>query len=92
MKKNGTLHAAEITNSDNQIRIGDLLHDYAEKYETIDFIEKDPSRFMHQVSGVDNQEVMAFIAACLSYGSRSQFIPKIQWLYDSTQHRVTPVC
>ena len=37
---------------------------------------------MHQVSGKANQEVTAFIAACLSYGSRKQFIPKIQWLLD----------
>ena len=88
MKKNGTLHAAEITNCDNQIRTRNILHGYAEKYETVDFIEKDPSRFMHQVSGVENQEVMVFIAACLSYGSRSQFMPKIQWLYDCSKGNI----
>ena len=37
---------------------------------------------MHQVSGMANQEVTAFIAACLSYGSREQFVPKIQLLLD----------
>ena len=37
---------------------------------------------MHQASGKANQEVTAFIAACLSYGSREQFVPKIQLLFD----------
>ena len=59
-----------------------VLRSYAEKYETASFIEGDPSWFMHQVSGKANQEVTAFIAACLSYGSREQFIPKIQLLFD----------
>jgi len=36
---------------------------------------------MHQASGKANQEVTAFIAACLSYGSREQFVPKIQLLF-----------
>lgn len=39
---------------------------------------------MHQVEGGDNQETMAFIASCLSYGSRKQFMPKIQQLLDSS--------
>ena len=59
-----------------------VLRSYAEKYETASFIEGDPSWFMHQVSGKVNQEVTAFIAACLSYGSREQFVPKIQLLLD----------
>ena len=40
----------------------ELLIQYAEKYETADFINGDPSWFMHQVSGAKNQEAMAFIA------------------------------
>ncbi len=57
-----------------------LLRSYAEKYETEDFIKGDPSWFMHRVSGEDNQETMAFLASSLSYGSRSQFLPKIDFL------------
>lgn len=49
----------------------------AEKYECRDFIIGDPSWYMHQVSGERNQETMALIASCLSYGSRKQFMPKI---------------
>ena len=59
-----------------------LLCEYAEQYETRDFIVGDPSWFMHQVEGRDNREAMAFIASCLSYGSRKQFMPKIQALLD----------
>lgn len=60
----------------------ELLLRYADEYETAGFIEGDPSWFMHQVSGAGNQEAMAFIAASLSYGSRSQFLPKIRTLLD----------
>lgn len=58
------------------------LIEYAEKYETKDFLPTDPSWFMHQVSGRRNQETLAFIASCLSYGSRKQFFPKIQYILD----------
>ena len=54
----------------------------ADRYETADFLKADPSRFMHCVEGEDNQETMAFLASCLSYGARSQFFPKIQQLLD----------
>ena len=63
---------------DNRTR--KLLEEYAARYETTDFICGDPSWFMHQVEGKDNQEAMAFIASCLSYGSRRQFMPRIQQL------------
>ena len=48
-------------------RLSRVLRSYAEKYETAFFIEGDPSWFMHQASGKANQEVTAFIAACLGY-------------------------
>lgn len=60
-----------------------LLRDYADRYETPSFIEDDPSWFMHQVKGDRNQEVMAFVASSLSYGSRQQFLPKIRQLMDA---------
>lgn len=56
----------------------------ADKYETADFLKADPSCFMHCVEGADNREAMAFIASCLSYGSRRQFFPKIQSLLDAS--------
>ena len=58
------------------------LRRYAAEYETEAFLQGDPSWFMHQVEGAANQEATAFVASCLSYGSRRQFMPKIQWLLD----------
>ena len=63
----------------------DTLIRYAQQYETVDFLNGDPSWFMHQVEGMENQETMAFLASCLSYGSRKQFMPKIQQLLDSSE-------
>ena len=60
----------------------------ADRYETADFLKADPSRFMHCVEGEENQEAMAFLASCLSYGARSQFFPKIQHLLDFSQGNV----
>lgn len=54
----------------------------AEKYEKHDFIEGDPSWFMHQYQDPVLQERAAFIAAALSYGSRKQFLPKIKYILD----------
>ena len=59
-----------------------LLQELAARYENADFLTGDPSWFMHQVEGTENQETMAFIAASLSYGSRKQFLPKIQHILD----------
>lgn len=61
----------------------------AEKYETADFLPADPSSFMHEVEGAENQEAMAFIASCLSYGARKQFFPKIQYILDAAQGNIS---
>ena len=62
--------------------IATTLRNLADKYETKDFLNGDPSWFMHQVEGDKNKETMAFIAASISYGSRKQFLPKIQFIHD----------
>jgi len=59
-----------------------LLAEYADRYETPAFLAGDPSWFMHQVSGNANREATAFVAAGLSFGARSQFMRKVQWLLD----------
>lgn len=58
------------------------LQKLAEKYERIDFIDGDPSWFMHQVDDDLDKEILAFIASSLSYGSRAQFLKKINYLFD----------
>lgn len=65
----------------------ELLATLAARYETKDFINGDPSWFMHQVDDAGSQEALAFVAATLSYGSRKQFMPKIQYLLDCSQKR-----
>ena len=62
--------------------VASLLRRCADRYETVSFIDADPSQFMHRVRGAANKEATAFVASCLSFGSRSQFLPKIQWLLD----------
>ena len=66
-------------------RVRALLLECADRYETADFIKGDPSWFMHQVEGDGNREATAFVASGLSFGSRAQFMPKIQWLLDKAE-------
>lgn len=64
-----------------------LLWEYAARYETEKFIDGDPSWFMHQVEDPLDRETIAFVAAALSYGSRSQFMPKIEMLLNYAEGR-----
>ena len=57
------------------------LLQYAEKYERA-FPSPDPSEFLKTAEGANNQEATAFVAACLSFGSIEQFMPKIQQLIE----------
>lgn len=55
----------------------------ADKYEKADFCKGDPSQFLRHYEKVPkiqiaDTELAAFIAAMLAFGSRAQFIPKIQ--------------
>ena len=64
------------------------LRNLAAEYETRDFFAggRDPSAFMREVferGGSDaNKEATAFVASCLSFGSISQFVPKIRSLVE----------
>ena len=61
-------------------RLRHLLISLADRYETAAFLNHDPSWFMHQMTDARDQETAAFLAMCLSYGSRRQFLPKIAQL------------
>ncbi len=54
----------------------ELLRRHAEKYERT-FPSPDPSEFLKAADGAKNKEATAFVAACLSFGSIAQFMPKI---------------
>lgn len=58
------------------------LHRLAEKYETTSFMDADPSQFTRWYSRQEDVEAACFIAAMLSFGSRSQFIPKIRGIFE----------
>ncbi len=60
----------------------ELLVSLADRYERPGFIVGDPSWWMHQVAGDRNREATAFVAQALSYGSRTQFMPRIGHLLD----------
>ena len=58
------------------------LSSLAEKYETSDFIQSDPSLFMHKYSNPLDQETAAFISSILAFGKRELFMKKLQYLLD----------
>ena len=62
-------------------RTKETLLRYAEKYERT-FPSPDPSEFLKTAEGANNQEATAFVAACLSFGSIEQFMPKIEQLIE----------
>lgn len=66
-------------------QVKEHLRTLADKYETPDFIIGDPSWWMHQMSSDKDRETLAFIASSISYGSRKQFMPKIEFLLNSAQ-------
>ena len=71
--------------SSNLSTLKSQLSSLAKQYETKEFLDGDPSWFMHQVEGEANKELLAFIASALSYGSRKQFLPKIQYILDCSK-------
>ena len=68
----------------------------AEKYEVSSFCDSDPSQFLRWHSKLPatsystaDVEVASFIAAMLSFGSRKQFIPKIQNILQLANQKST---
>jgi len=58
------------------------LRRLAARYEAAAFFDDDPARFLRLGGDGPGAETTAFVAASLSYGSRVQFLPKIQSLLD----------
>ena len=50
-----------------------------EKYENPDFIKDDPVQFIHKYKDKKDIEIAGFIASLLAYGSREQFIKKLNF-------------
>ena len=54
------------------------------KYETRDFISKDPSCFLYRYEKTDDVETAAFIAANLSFGRRDQILKHVELILEQT--------
>jgi uncharacterized protein (TIGR02757 family) len=62
------------------------LDELVEKYETFEFIKNDPIQFLHRFKAKKDIELAGFIASLLSYGSRVQFIKKLEELFVIMQN------
>lgn len=59
------------------------LIDLANKYETPEFLKKDPSQFMHRFKDPIQQEIVAFLAANMAFGQRGQILFHVQLILDA---------
>ncbi|WP_242457170.1 TIGR02757 family protein [Treponema zioleckii] len=59
------------------------LRSLAQKYETADFLLKDPSQFMHRYKTQREQEIVAFIAANLAFGRREQILQHVELILNN---------
>ncbi|MBR1425293.1 TIGR02757 family protein [bacterium] len=57
------------------------LDELVQKYETADFIKDDPVQFIHRYQTKKDIEIAGFVASLLAYGSRKQFIKKLDDLF-----------
>ena len=65
----------------------DKLIYLAKKYETADFLQKDPSQFMHRYAHTADKEVVAFIASSLAFGRRDQILSHVQFILDCIEEK-----
>lgn len=61
------------------------LHYLADKYETAEFLEKDPAQFMHTYDDIKDVEVSAFIAANLAFGRRDQILSHVSAILEQSR-------
>lgn len=63
--------------------LSEKLKTLASKYEVSSFCNEDPSQFLRWYDEKTDVECCSFIAAMLSFGSRTQFIPKIRQIMQT---------
>ncbi len=59
------------------------LIELAQKYESADFLKKDPSQFMHRYNDERTAEAVAFIAANLAFGRRDQILSHVEAILEA---------
>lgn len=62
------------------------LDNLVKKYETKDFIKKDPIQFPHRFEHKKDIEIAGFMASLLAYGNRKLFIKKLDELFVIMQN------
>lgn len=65
-----------------------LLESLAAQYENADFLNGDPSWFMHQTPTEGDAELMAFVASCFSYGQRPMFMKKLNYISQQSDNKI----
>lgn len=63
------------------------LHYLADKYETLEFLKKDPAQFMHSYNDIKDVEVSAFIAANLAFGRREQILSHVSAILEESKSK-----
>ncbi len=58
------------------------LQAWAEKYNTKEFIEKDPIQFPHRFTDKRDIEISAFLTAWISFGRRSHILAKAEEMHE----------
>ena len=66
------------------------LRELAERYETAEFSDGDPSCVLKRYTAVADVECAAFIAAVLAFGRRDQFLPKIASIFEEADRHGGP--
>jgi len=64
------------------------LKELAQKYETSEFSNGDPSFILNCYSNFHQTEIAAFITALLSFGQRQQFLKKIDYILKLAQNDI----
>ena len=65
------------------IELARELPELANKFESADFLKKDPSQFMHRYSRVSDIEAVSFIAANLAFGRREQILSHVEKILEA---------
>ncbi len=64
----------------------EFLNNLVEKYETEEFIKKDPIQFPHRFKNKKDIEIAAFLSSCFAFGNRKAFITKLETLFELMQN------
>ncbi len=62
--------------------LSERLKFLADKYETQEFLEKDPSKYMHMQCDEKEAEIVALISSTMAFGRRDQILHHIDMILD----------